>query len=217
MTTATLTADPAGRRATLRTTTSLLRPVTLSCDAASARVALVPEGALLLAGDHVAIEVRVGPGAHLEVVETSGTVAYDMRGGTASWSLDVRVAEGGSLVWQGLPFVAAAGADVRRRTVVDLAHDARLLLRETLVLGRVGESPGRVHTSTTVGHVLVEELEPDVLPCRVLDSILAVGHPPTAGAMTLHTGDHLYRSLSDATHDTGLDATWHSLRPAHGG
>lgn len=48
---------------------------------ASARVALVPERALLLSGDAVALHVVVDPGLRLELVETGGTVAYDMRGG----------------------------------------------------------------------------------------------------------------------------------------
>ena len=46
-----------------------------------ARVALVPEQAVLLAGDHVTVSVRVGAGAALEIVEPGGTVAYAMRGG----------------------------------------------------------------------------------------------------------------------------------------
>ena len=213
MTTATLTTDPAGRRATLRTSTSLLRPMTIACDATSARVALVPEGALLLAGDHVSISVEVGPGAHLEVVETAGTVAYDMRGGAASWSLEVRVGVGGSLVWLGLPFVASAGSDVRRTTLVTLADDARLLLRDTLVLGRTGEPPGSVRARTQVvqdGPLLVEELDSAVLPCRVLDSVLAIGYE-IQGGMQLHRDGRLWRALSDDTHTTGLDRIWHAM------
>jgi urease accessory protein len=210
MTTATLTADPAGRRATLRTTTSLLRPMTIACDARSARVALVPEGALLLAGDQVSVSVHVGPGAQLEVVETSGTVAYDMRGGAATWSLDVQVAAGGSLVWQGLPFVAAAGSDVRRTMHVTLEEGASMLMRDTVVLGRTGEGPGRLVARTDVvadGPVLVEELDSAVLSKRVLDSILAIGYP-AEGGMALEAGGTLYRALSDDTHSTGLDSTW---------
>jgi urease accessory protein len=213
MTTATLTTDPSGRRATLRTSTSLLRPMTIACDATSARIALVPEGALLLAGDHVSLSVSVGAGAHLEIVETSGTVAYDMRGGSASWSLEVHVGAGGSLVWQGLPFVASAGSDVRRSTRVTLEEGARLLMRDTLVLGRTGELPGWVHARTDVfqeGPVLVEDLDAAVLNHRVLDTILAIGHE-APGGMTLESGGRLWRALSDEAHSTGLNGVWRSF------
>ena len=47
------------------------------------RVALIAASALLLAGDHVRIEVVVAGTVRLEIVETAGTVAYAMRGGSA--------------------------------------------------------------------------------------------------------------------------------------
>ncbi|HSV39601.1 MAG TPA: urease accessory protein UreD [Nocardioidaceae bacterium] len=176
----------------------------------SARVALVPESALLLAGDEVAVGLSVGPGASLEVVETSGTVAYDMRGGNASWNVDISLGAGASLVWQSQPFVVSSGADVQRVTRARLAPGARLLMRETVVLGRHGERPGRLVSHLDAG-VLVEELDSEVLPCRVLDTILAVGYPPSPGAMELHSGDHLYRALVDETHRSALGNTWAAL------
>ena len=88
------------------------------------RVALVPEQAVLLAGDHVEVTVRVARGAALEIVEPGGTVAYAMRGRTARWDVSVEVEEGGSLIWHGEPFVVAEGADVMRCATVD-AGDGR--------------------------------------------------------------------------------------------
>lgn len=141
--------EPDGRlRADLRA--GELSPRVLDRGPEHVRVALVAVVALLLAGDDVAVEIDVGPGLHLEVVETSGVVAYDMRGGTASWRVDVRLAEGASLVWAGLPFVVSAGAAVTRRTVVTIAEDARALFRETFVLGRSGEVGGDLRASTDV-------------------------------------------------------------------
>ena len=155
MTSLSLQADPAGRRATVRSSAGVLRPFTLSCEGASARICLVPQSQLLLAGDHVQIRVEVGPGAHLEIVETAGTVAYDMRNasagpGSAHWDVQVRVAAGGSLRWESLPFVVASGADVWRSTTVQLGAGAALWLRDTLVLGRSGEVGGRVRSRLDV-------------------------------------------------------------------
>lgn len=157
-----------------------LRVVTLSADQHGARVALVPTRALLLAGDAVEVRVRVADGLRLHVQETSGTVAYDMRGGSATWSVDAEVGAGGCLVLDSLPWVSAHGSRVVRSLSVDLGAGATLLARETLVLGRSGEAPGSLVSGTVVTRelrpVLVEELRSEHLaPHRVLDSVLAVG------------------------------------------
>ena len=172
----------------------------LTADERRARVALVPDGALLLAEDAIAIRVDVGPGAVLELVEPAGTVAYDMRGGSATWSVDVRLGQGAALIWAGEPFVVAAGARVRRTTSVQIADGAVLVLRETLVLGRSGEPAGQVQQRTTAVDehgepVLVEELalDADRAPTllggrRVVDTVLVLGarsrSSPTRSAAT---------------------------------
>lgn len=133
-----------------------LSPRVLSTGPGTARVALVATRALLLGGDRVRVEVHVGEGVELELVEVSGTVAYAGRGRSASWDVDVRVDAGGLLLWDAAPFVVADGADVERSTRVSLAdggaRGARgvALLRETLVLGRSGEEGGRLRTRTRV-------------------------------------------------------------------
>jgi urease accessory protein len=167
----------------------------LSADDAGARVALVATGALLLGGDHVMIDVHVGAGARLEVVETAGTVAFDAGGTESSWSVRVTLGPGARVVWESLPFVVADGADVTRTTDVTLGEGARALLRETLVLGRTGERGGPVRTrtrATAAGAALLAEAL-DLLPAartmpgiigqaRVLDTVLALGWRPGGGA-----------------------------------
>lgn len=177
----------------------VLSPRVLLTDDDGARVALVAAGALLLGGDEVTIDVVVGAGARLEVVETAGTVAY--RGPTASWTVRVRLETGARLLWEGLPFVVAQGADVRRATVLALDDGARAVLRETLVLGRSGELGGRVRQRTHVTQgrrdLLVEDIDlapslreaPGVLgtgaprsAARVLDVVAAYGFRPDGAA-----------------------------------
>lgn len=113
-----------------------LQPRPLGSEGPAARVALVGRYAMLLAGDDLHIDIRVGPGVHLEIVEPSGTVAYDARGGSARWSASVRVADGGCLVWRSAPFVVTQGADLTRDTRVDVEPGGRALISESLVLGR---------------------------------------------------------------------------------
>lgn len=156
------------------------------------RVALVGTRAGLLAGDELNLRISVGPGAHLELVEPAGLVAYDHRGGSARWRARVDIAEGGELTWHGLPFVVSTGADVERVMDARLGSGARMLWRDTLVLGRSGERGGRVRAMTRVTYegrdLLVEDLDltdpdlrelPGILgPNRVIGSVAAFGAAP---------------------------------------
>ncbi|WP_225989482.1 urease accessory protein UreD, partial [Rhodococcus erythropolis] len=100
------------------------------------RIALVGHSATLLAGDDLRIEFVVAPGTCLEVIEPSGTVAYNARGGRASWSASASVGAGAALIWRAAPFVVAGGADVTRRVDISLESDAVALLDEMIVFGR---------------------------------------------------------------------------------
>jgi urease accessory protein len=123
----------------------LLRARALPAHDGVARVALVQTAASLLGGDHVTMTVDCGPGCRLELVEVAGMVAHDVRGGAGA-QLDVRLAlgAGARMSWAARPLTLAAGCDLRRTTRVDLEDSAVLLWRDTLVLGRAGEEPGRM-------------------------------------------------------------------------
>ena len=132
-----------------------------SADGRSVRVALVGARALLLAGDQVAVHVRVGTGCTLELVEVAATVAYDGRGGSpATWSTRIDLAAGARLRWNAEPLIIADGAHVERSTHIDLAAGAVARLHEQLVLGRSGESGGAVRLRSRArlqGQVLLAE------------------------------------------------------------
>ena len=181
-----------------RLRTGLLRPQPLHGPDDRCRIGLLATTALLLGGDAVHVEVDVGAGVALDLVDIAGTVAYDGRGRSASWSVRVRVAEGGSLRWAGEPFVVADGADVSRSLVLELAPDAQALVRETVVLGRSGQLGGVLRNRTDVQRadlpVLVEDTVLDPaghrrLPgmlgdLRVVDTLLALGVEPPPGTAT---------------------------------
>ena len=208
-----------------------LRPRILDLGPRAVRVALVQAGALLLAGDSVRIEVVVGDGTTLEVVEPTGTVAYGMRGGSATLDVDVPVAPRGTLLWNGEPFVVADGAHVRRAMTCQLAEDGAFVLHETLVLGRAQEQPGRLDNRLRVVKagrpVLAEDLtlgpqqhRAGVLgDHRVIESDLEIAppeQPPVevpagAHALALARGGTLWRRLGAATHENGLSEFWDRL------
>jgi urease accessory protein len=157
------------------------------------RVALIGISMMLLGHDDVVVDVRVGPGVVLEIVEPAGLVAYDAGGEPSRWTLRADVGEGGALLWDGAPFVAAAGSAVTRRTDVTLAPDACVLLREILVLGRSGEEGGRLrnvtHLHDAAAEYLVEDLDltgssrraVGVLGAsKVMASVTAAGWRPSA-------------------------------------
>ncbi|MFF2328044.1 MULTISPECIES: urease accessory protein UreD [unclassified Streptomyces] len=156
------------------------------------RIALVGTRAGLLAGDDLLLHLSLGPGARLDLVEPAGLVAYDHRGGTSTWRARVDIAEGGELRWEARPFVISDGARVERTMEVALAAGARMLWRDTLVLGRSGERGGAVRATTRATYdgrdLLVEDLDladpemrelPGVLgPNRVIGSVTALGVRP---------------------------------------
>ncbi len=176
-------------RAKLTLVATQLAPRVLDVDPDGARVALVATSALLLGGDHVCIDVRVGPGAWLDIVDTAGTVAYDAAGEPSGWTVRAVLSAGALLLWQGQPFVVAGGANVLRQMRIDIGLGAVACLRETVVLGRTGEVGGalrlRSDISVSGDPVLVEELDltsvqnrcaPGVLgPNRVVDSVSMFG------------------------------------------
>lgn len=158
----------------VRTSDGLLAARLVARDGNHAEVALVAGGAMLLGGDHVVVSVQVDPGCALTLTDVGGTVAYDGAGQGCRWDAAIDLGPGAALVWAGLPFVVADGADVRRTTVARLGAGARLALRETVVLGRTGERGGRIVLRTDiaddVGPILVEELTAD--GCRPVPGIL---------------------------------------------
>ncbi|WP_019548814.1 urease accessory protein UreD [Streptomyces sulphureus] len=141
---------------------TFLAPRPLASPPGVLRLALVGIRAGLLTGDALDLRVTVGPGARLELVEPAGLVAYDHRGGGATWSADVTLGEGARLCWGARPFVVSSGARVHRSMAAELAHGAAMLWRELLVLGRCGERGGALHSVTRASYdgdeLLVEDL-----------------------------------------------------------
>lgn len=209
----------------------VIRPMLMSSDEAGATVSLMPEGALLLAGDAIVIDVVVGPGARLELVEPAGTVAYAMDGGRASWDVTIELGPASTLVWAGETFVVAEGARVDRSTTIRLGSAASMAWREMVVLGRHGERPGRLRQELNVtGHndapMLAEELELGPASSRLLlggaralGSVLVLGRrlSPEVGRcsgtrLDLEGDGTLVRHLCTDAHRATAAEVWAAAR-----
>ncbi|TXS28562.1 urease accessory protein UreD [Streptomyces sp. ms191] len=104
-----------------------------------------------LGGDRLAIEADVRAGARLRVDSAAATIALPGRTAEpATYDVRLTVGADGDLRWLPEPLVSARGSDLRMRTTVELAPDARLVLREEQILGRHGEEPGTLLTRLTV-------------------------------------------------------------------
>ena len=155
----------------------------------SGRVHLVQAAGGPLGGDELGLDVTVAAGAEIEVRSVAATVAQPgPTGEPAYWS--VRACVAGALRWWPEPTVVCAAADYRARLTVDLATDARLALRELVVLGRAGEVGGRYRGRLTVRVAGVPLLDTETVldaadpalsgpagsaGCRVFGSVLVAG------------------------------------------
>ena len=172
-------------------TSGLLRAQVVHSRPGQCRIGLLATTALLLGGDAVEVVINVGTGSDLVLFDVAGTTALDGRGRPASWHLDIRLEEDARLTYSGEPFVVADGADVSRCLDLELAAGATALVRDSLVLGRSGQSGGRVRNLTSVSlagqPVLIEDqlldapdlrTQPGLLgDRRGIDTIMSLGRP----------------------------------------
>ncbi len=138
---AAVTADLDGGRPRIRWTHAwpvVLRPT------GRQRVHLVHGAGGPLGGDHLQLDVTVGPGAALAVRSAGATLVQPGRhAGTARWDTTITVGEGARLDWAPEPTVVSDGAALAATVRVDVASGATAALREVVVLGRHGGRGGR--------------------------------------------------------------------------
>jgi urease accessory protein len=102
-------------------------------------------------GDHLYLEIEVGPGAAVCLRTVAASVALPARSGVRSQlTVTATVAAGGLLHWLPEQTVAAAGCRHTTLATVDLEDGASLLWRDELVCGRADEYPGDATITTSV-------------------------------------------------------------------
>jgi urease accessory protein len=217
-------------RARLTTRAGALVPRVIETGPDFARVAIVAAGALLLGGDSVRVSITVGAGCTLELEDIGGTVAYNADGLASEWVVDVSVEANALLIWHGLPFVVADGANVDRRTSITLRGSGALAcLRETIVLGRTGERGGAIDLRTAVWTdaeqsdaepLFIERLPlhggepvPGVVGGnRILDSVLLLGTRARADAAAAPGVPATARGSAEVLHLEGPASIARSLQ-----
>lgn len=171
-------------------------------DAGAARVSLSAGAAGPLGGDRLALDVEVGEGAVLVLNEISATLALPgTRGERSELRCTVRVGAGATLIWMPEPVIAARGCDHSQLLLVELDPTARFYVREQLITGRHGESPGsiRQRVRVTRGGRAVYDQSLELGPQHVgWDSPAVTGGAKALGAMlVVDPGSLLGRDRSD--------------------
>jgi len=148
-----------------------------------ARVAIVQRAAHLVGGDEVRLEVDVGDGAALELVEISATLVHP--GAPGRQAIAVSAGAGARLAYAEQPLIVAAGARLERLLTLDLAAGAQIVHRDTLVLGRHGEAPGAVRSRTRIARAGVPLLDEtiDTTDLTILRSAAVLGGARVVGAL----------------------------------
>lgn len=175
-------------------------------------VRLVESAATPLAGDQLDLRVRVGAGARLRLIGTGATLA--LPGPTRDHSqatVHIEVERDGTIDYLPDETIISAHADHRAEMRIDLAEGARARCREVLVLGRFGERPGRLTTTTHVcrdGTPLLRQR------LTIGERRLLTSPSYLAGAQILATETIVW----DADPAEPVSGPWWSLTPlAHGG
>jgi len=180
------------------------------------RAAVVPVQAGPLAGDHDVVRLRVGASQTLILEPIAATVTLP---GPARTRLELHAEVDGRLILDEPPLIVPEGADVLRTTRIELAEGAVAAWRDTVILGRAGEGPGRLEATTRVtlgGAPLLHEtlrIDPErddayvALPPghRVIGTVALLGVPGNLagpGDLQRATG------ASAADVDAALTAAW---------
>lgn len=122
-----------------------------SCRGDVARVCLAAGAAGPMGGDEITVDVDVGTGSTLVLIEASATLLLPGHDDARSvLRVRARVAPGATLVWLPEPMIASRACHHVNDVTVDLDGDARLFLREELLLGRRGEGCGRLRQKVRV-------------------------------------------------------------------
>lgn len=110
----------------------------------------VGSGASPVGEDRIRIRVDVGDGVDLRVRSVAATMVYAARGAGTTWDTSIELGAGSSLDWRPEPVILTGRARHRATTTVQAATDSRLVLDETVVLGRRGERGGHWRTTLDV-------------------------------------------------------------------
>jgi urease accessory protein len=117
------------------------------------QIHLVAGAAGPLAGDQLHLDIDVAAGTTLFLREVGSTLLLPGQHADPSRTQTrIHVGPQATLVWEAEPIIAAQGCNHHNDILITLDNDARLLLRETIVLGRHAEQPGDFHQRLRISY-----------------------------------------------------------------
>lgn len=123
-------------RTSCQTPWHLLPPIYLD-ETGSAYTLLVNPSGGLVGGDHLSIDLTVGPKAHGLISTPSATRVYRSLSKASVQEVEIAVGPGGILEWVPEHTIPFAGSRFRQTIDVKLAVGARLLLWDAIASGRI--------------------------------------------------------------------------------
>jgi urease accessory protein len=146
-----IVAELADGRTVLRELRSMAPLTLVPHRGAPGTVHLVSSATAPLGGDELELTLVAGPGAVLRLVGVAASLVLPgHRPGASRFTVRVEAAETSTVEYRPEATIVTRRATHEAEFRACLADGARLLTREVLVLGRDGESPGRLRTSTVV-------------------------------------------------------------------
>jgi urease accessory protein len=197
---------------------------------ADARVLLVQvvnPTAGILAGDKLASEIAVGPGAALLVTTPSASRVFQMKSGSAACRQHLTVATGGWLEVLPEPLVPHRGCSYRQTTHIEVEPGGEMLYADLLLPGRVAHGEAWVwerlclEIDVRLGGELIlrERFEQTGTELHALAELAGSGPEACFGNVVLvapeKAGESAWRAAVTALHGDGL---WVGVSPLrHGG
>ena len=185
---------------------------------------IVNSGGGVAGGDRVRLSASAGPGARLTVSTATAERIYRSLGPATEISVRLEAQSGATLGWLPQPTILFSGARLDRGFEVDLAADARLILAETFVFGRIasGEVMGdgmvrdrwRIRRAGHLAFAETTRLDGDIA-ARLDRPTVAGGARSTALIVVVATDaedlrDRVRDALADCRADHGVSA-WNGL------
>jgi len=168
--------------------------------AAAPEVVFLNTAGGLTGGDRLAYALGLGPGARAVATTQTAERAYGSTGGRARLEVDLDIGAGAALDWLPQETILFDGSALDRRTRADLRAGARLLMTESLVLGRqaMGERVTRLELDDW--REVRREGRPVLIePLRLTDAALGDRPALLAGARALATVALVAPGAEDAT------------------
>lgn len=200
-----------GRLAELHCEPPLTMRQIRSDDAGTCALCLVGTAAGPLAGDDLALDLTLRPGARAKLQAAGASLAQGT-GGSRTLRTTVTLGAGASLVARPAPLIVAHGGRIDVAVSIDLAGDAAVEWHELIVLGRTGEPPGAAtlrwdvtRAGRPVLRQFVDLADPRLVAwrgmangARVLSTAL-ISDPLIAARTIVHSDNAVTAKLDDST------------------